>query len=77
MKKALFLILKAFLSIIILFIISVWTFLNFAPTFGDEASGDSLEKIKSSKNFNGEIFVNLVETKLDTRDPQSSESMLS
>ena len=77
MKKALFFILKAILSVIILLIISVWAFVTFAPTFGDVATGESLEKIKNSKNFNGEIFVNLVETKLDTRDPQSGESMLS
>jgi len=76
MKKIIFNTLKVLFTIIFLLVFSVWAFLSFAPTFGDVSSGESQEKIKESKNYNGEVFVNLIETKTDTRDPQSSESIL-
>ncbi len=41
-------------------------FINFSPTFGSKPSGDSLEKIKLSKNFNGEQFVNILPTEVST-----------
>jgi L-ascorbate metabolism protein UlaG (beta-lactamase superfamily) len=76
MKKLIIKILKITGIIVLLFSLSVWLFLSFSPVFGDSPSGESLDKIKVSKNFNGEIFVNSITTQLDTRDPQSSQSML-
>lgn len=64
-------------SLILLFVIIVSIFLNFAPTFGADSKGESLEAIKASKNYDGEKFINLIETKVDTRDPQSGESIFS
>ena len=35
-----------------------------APQFGQESKGEFLERIKSSKNYNGKEFVNLIKTEL-------------
>jgi L-ascorbate metabolism protein UlaG (beta-lactamase superfamily) len=76
MKKLIIKILKITGITVLLFSLSVWLFLSFAPTFGGSPSGESLAKIKVSKNFDGEKFMNSIATKLDTRDQQSSESIV-
>jgi L-ascorbate metabolism protein UlaG (beta-lactamase superfamily) len=75
MKKLLVRSLKVLLIIVLLFVSVVALFINFAPAFGDAPSGESLDKIAASPNFDGEKFVNLVATEVDTRDPQASQSM--
>lgn len=49
---------------ILVLVLIITLFVNFAPTFGDSAKGDSLNKIQNSKNFNGKKFENLVPTRL-------------
>lgn len=61
---------------ILIIIISTILFVNFAPTFGDSAKGDSLDKIKSSKNFDGKKFKNLIETKMMTNSSENDSSMI-
>lgn len=40
-------------------------FLNFSPQFGGEASERDIANYRNSKNFDGEIFLNLQETNMD------------
>ncbi|RMG64861.1 MAG: hypothetical protein D6722_16505 [Bacteroidetes bacterium] len=61
--------------LIVVLILGVVLFLNFAPAFGDSPSGESLARIQASPNYDGEKFVNQVETRLDTRDPESGQSL--
>lgn len=75
MKKFLFRFLKVLLIVLLLLVAAIAIFINFSPAFGADPSGESLEKIAASPNFDGEKFVNMVETKVDTRDPQASQSM--
>lgn len=63
--------LMTFFIILSLFVILVVLFINFHPTFWWKATGKSLEKIQNSKNYNGNIFVNLVPTSLSTRTEES------
>lgn len=50
-----------FLGTVILIIgIAIFLFLKFAPTFGGQPDQESLARIKASKHFNGETFVNLI-----------------
>lgn len=55
-------ILIGIISIILLFILSVFLFIKFAPQIGQQPKGEHLEKIQKSKNNNGDIFVNQIET---------------
>ncbi len=68
---------KVTVAIILIFSFSIWLFVNFAPVFGDDAKGESLRNIKASENFDGEKFVNLIETKLVTKDPQENTIAIS
>jgi L-ascorbate metabolism protein UlaG (beta-lactamase superfamily) len=76
LKKTLFILLKAIGILLLLLAISIWAFLNFHPTFGDVANSESLSKFQLSENYDGEVFKNLIPTNIDTRDPQTSESMV-
>lgn len=76
MKKVIGKIVKVIGILVLLIVLAIVLFLNFSPAFGDRPSGESLEKIRASENFDGEIFVNSVETTLDTRDAENSQSML-
>jgi len=51
--------------------LGIAAFVTFAPTFGAAPAGDSLARIKASKNYIDGRFVNLVDTPLNTRDPNS------
>ena len=78
MKRFLRILLKTllgFVALIVLLVLGVVLFVNFAPAFGDSPSGESLTRIQASPNYDGEKFVNQVETRVDTRDPQSSQSL--
>ncbi|MTI41396.1 MBL fold metallo-hydrolase [Fulvivirga lutimaris] len=75
MKKIIVRTLTGLLSIVLLVIIIGVLFINFSPAFGDAPSGESLEKIKASKNYDGEKFVNLIATEVQTPDPQNEQSM--
>lgn len=76
MKRILLRVLKylgiALLTITLLIIL----FFNFHPTFGGSPSESSMEVIRASKNYDGEKFVNLVETKLETGDPENRKSVM-
>ncbi len=75
MKKIIVRVFLGILSLgILLFIIGA-LFINFSPDFGDAPSGESLEKIRASKNYDGEKFINLVKTEVQTPDPQNDQSM--
>ena len=65
------------ITLVVLFSLVVVLFVNLAPAFGDDPSGDTLEKIKSSQYYDGEKFNNLVPTSVDTRDPENSPSLAS
>ena len=58
------------------FFLAIFLFLFFAPTFGSKPSGESLEKIKLSQNFNGERFVNSLATVVSTPVANSSFSIM-
>ena len=76
MKRVVGIIAKGVGILVLLVVLAVVLFLNLSPAFGGSPSGESLDKIRASANFDGEIFVNSVETKIDTRDPEKSQSML-
>ncbi|MCR9249290.1 MAG: MBL fold metallo-hydrolase [bacterium] len=63
-------------AIILILVLSVTLFVNFAPAFGDDPSGAYLEQIKKSEHHNGEHFVNLVETRVDTSDPEKGMDIM-
>ena len=75
MKKIIIGTLIVISSLILLTLIIGTLFVNLSPAFGDAPSGESLDRITASKNFNGEIFENLIETKVQTPDPQNEQSM--
>lgn len=51
-------IIMIFISIILLIVVSTILFLWLAPQIGKTPSGLDLERIKTSPNYNGEIFIN-------------------
>ncbi|MEQ8927853.1 MAG: MBL fold metallo-hydrolase [Fulvivirga sp.] len=55
--------------------IGIWSFVTFSPAFGDAPSGEGLARVNASKNYNGEVFVNLIETKIQTPDPENEQSI--
>lgn len=76
LKKILFRIFK-YLGIFLLAVtLLIVLFFNFHPTFGDSPSEESMKIIKASKNYDGETFVNLIETKLETGDPENRKSVM-
>ena len=62
--------------VILILALCAYLFLTFAPTFGGKPDAKTQEKISASKHFNGEIFKNLVPTKIDTTS-EASPSLLS
>lgn len=56
------------MALIALLAIATALFLKLAPTFGGRPDAESLARIQSSKNFNGQTFVNLVPTHASTID---------
>jgi L-ascorbate metabolism protein UlaG (beta-lactamase superfamily) len=77
LKNIVSILLKSLGALVLFLALSIVAFLNFHPTFGAISNDESLQKIQLSKNYNGEVFYNLIPTKVDTRDPQTSESMVS
>lgn len=55
------------LSLLVIFVLSVVIFVNFAPQFGAVPEGDALEKIKKSPNYRDGVFQNLIETRMDMK----------
>ena len=53
------------LGAILLFFLSIMAFIHFAPQFGAKPSGEHLEKIARSPNYDSKQFINLIETKMD------------
>ncbi|WP_258030176.1 hypothetical protein [Campylobacter concisus] len=59
--------------IIVLFIASVFAFMNFAPVFGGRPDAKSQKLIEASPNFNGKVFINLEPTiDMVKKSPQAS-----
>lgn len=69
MLKLIFITLKWLLIIALLLAAVVWGYMQFHPTFGGKPDAQSLAKIQQSPNFNGEVFVNLEPTTIETNDP--------
>lgn len=67
-----FSLLKWLAGLIILLAAAIYAFLEFHPTFGGKPDAESLLRIQSSPNFNGEIFVNLEETAIRTSEEELS-----
>ena len=65
-----------FLLIIVLLAIVSLEFLYIVPTLGARPSGKSIDKIKQSKQYKDGVFVNSVETKIDTRQPGESMRLI-
>ena len=70
-----FIIAKILLALVLLLAISVAVFVNFAPTFGAAASGESLARIQASENFRDGQFQNLVATELDTSNEENPREL--
>lgn len=50
---------------LLIFAAGIAIFMNTSPQFGQLPSGEALERIQASPHYEGEQFVNLVETKMD------------
>ncbi|CAM4217567.1 MBL fold metallo-hydrolase [Psychrobacter arenosus] len=55
-------------TLVVVIAVGTWLFLKLAPTFGGRPDAETLARIKASKYFNGETFVNLVPTHATTLD---------
>lgn len=66
---------KYFTALVLFIALGITAFVQFAPTFGAAAAGDSLARIQASKNFRDERFHNLVATKLDTSSEQNPRQL--
>lgn len=55
-------------TLVVVIAVGTWLFLKLAPTFGGRPDAETLARIKASKHFNGETFVNLVPTHATTLD---------
>lgn len=53
------------LAIVVVIALGITAFVSFAPQFGKVPEGKDLERIKQSKNYGQNEFVNLIETKMD------------
>lgn len=60
-------IVKAIFTFILSIIGAFFTFITFHPTFGGSPTTDSKKKIKSSKNYDGERFINIENTQQAVR----------
>lgn len=70
-----FVIAKYLFALVLLLALGIAAFVNFAPTFGAAATGDSLARIQASDNFRDGLFHNLVATLLDTSDEENPRSI--
>lgn len=59
-------------ALIAIIFIGATAFVLLAPAFGGKSSGESLQRIERSGNYQNGRFVNLVETVIDTREPGTS-----
>ncbi|MFY0608191.1 MAG: MBL fold metallo-hydrolase [Cyclobacteriaceae bacterium] len=55
----------ALLTLILLSISAIVLFVNLAPQFGCQPSGEHLDRIRQSENYGEDQFVNLIETVMD------------
>lgn len=55
-------------TLVVVIAVGTVLFLKFAPTFGGRPDATTLARIKASKHFNGETFVNLIPTHASTLD---------
>ncbi|GAB3896514.1 hypothetical protein GCM10028803_14190 [Larkinella knui] len=54
-----------FVSLLVLAVVAVIAFVNLAPQFGENATGERLKRIQASPNFKDGTFQNLVPTSVD------------
>ena len=65
---------KYFLMIAVVLAGVIWLFLKTAPVFGGKPDSSSAERIAGSPNFAAGQFRNLVQTHLNTQEPDSKSS---
>jgi L-ascorbate metabolism protein UlaG (beta-lactamase superfamily) len=65
MKKVLKRMALILVSLIVILVIAVVAFVNLAPQFGENATGERLKRIQNSPNFKDGTFQNLVPTSID------------
>ena len=68
-------VLKYFAYTVILCVVVSLLFVLYAPVFGGSQSTDSLQRIKHSKNFVEDRFVNQLATSVSTRSPNTETSI--
>lgn len=68
-------VIKYLLALVLLLVIGIAAFVNFAPTFGAAASGESLARIQASENFRDGQFHNLIATELDTSSEENPRQL--
>lgn len=71
MLRHLWAFLKWLVIILLLLALCAYLFLTFSPTFGGQPDAQSQKRIVDSSHFNGEIFKNLIPTKMDTSSDKS------
>ncbi len=67
--------LNILISIIVLFFLTILVFFLFSPVFWGAAKWKSLQKIKTSKHYDGNRFQNLIPTSVETRSDDSPSMM--
>lgn len=65
------------LIVVAVLAIAITAFLFFAPTFGAKPTGDSVDRMNASSNYQDGIFANIEETRVDTREPGESLGLTS
>ena len=68
-------VLKYFSYTVILCVVVSLLFVLYAPVFGGSQSTESLQRIKHSKNFVEDRFVNQLATSVSTRSPKTEASI--
>ena len=69
-------VLKYFGYTVILCVVVSVLFVLYAPVFGGSQSPESLQRIKHSRNFVEDKFVNQLATSVSTRSPNTKSSIL-
>lgn len=64
-KSVLLKIVIGLITVILLLVAGIYSFIKLAPQFGAPPSGDHLTEIKKSPNYQVNQFINLIETSLD------------
>ena len=66
---------KYFLITLMVVAVAITAFLYLAPTFGAAPGGESLARIKASDHYRDGQFHNIINTQIDTSDPDQQQSI--